>query len=271
MFVSLLLLSVGNRTSFADDSNLNLTWICHFCLNLCCDISAKCLCLSIGHLVSTNDYAKLTTCLNCVCLCYAWVAHSDSLKVVETLDVCLYDFTTSTWTSARDSITNLYDWSKHCVHLHFIVVSTDGVTDVWLLLIFLCELSTIECVWNLTLLIRHLTDIVKQTCTLCLLWIEPKLRCHYSTEIGCFTSMLEKVLAIRRTVFHLTYDTNELWVETVDTEVDSCTLTSLDNLVVKLFLYLCHNLLDTSWVDTSVSNELVKGKTANLTTDWVET
>ena len=56
----------------------------------------------------------------------------------------------------------------------------------------------------------------------------------------------------------------------MNTEVDGCTLTGFDNLVVKLFLYLCNNLLNACRVNTPVCNELVESKTTNLTTDRVE-
>ena len=82
--------------------------------------------------------------------------------------------------------------------------------------------------------------------------------------------MLQEVLTIRRTILHLTDDTNQLWVQTMDTEVDSCTLTSLDDFIIQLLLHLGNHLLNTGWVDTSVSYQLVESQTANLTTNRVE-
>ena len=82
--------------------------------------------------------------------------------------------------------------------------------------------------------------------------------------------MLQEVLTIRRTVLHLTDDTNQLWVQTMNTEVDSCTLTSFDNFIIQLLLHLGYHLLDTGWVDTAVSNQLMESQTANLTTNRVE-
>ena len=60
-------------------------------------------------------------------------------------------------------------------------------------------------------------------------------------------------------------------MQAVDTQVDSCTLTSLNNLVVKLFLNLCHNLFNTSGVDTAIANQLMESQTTYLTTNGVKT
>ena len=150
------------------------------------------------------------------------------------------------------------------------MVSADSVADVWLLLVLLGNLGTIECVRQFALLIGHLTYIVQQAGTLCLLRVQAQLGCHNGTEVGCLASVLQEVLTVRRAILHLTDDADKLWVQAVDTEVDGCALTGLDNLVVELLLNLCHNLLDACRVDTSVGYELVQGKAANLTTYWVE-
>ena len=59
-------------------------------------------------------------------------------------------------------------------------------------------------------------------------------------------------------------------MHTVDSEVDSSALSGLDNLFFNLLLDLCHDLLDTCRVNTSVSNELVQCKACNLPADRVE-
>ena len=57
----------------------------------------------------------------------------------------------------------------------------------------------------------------------------------------------------------------------MNTEVDSCTRTGFDNLVVKLFLYLCNNLLNACRVDTAIADELMESQAADLTTNRIET
>ena len=56
----------------------------------------------------------------------------------------------------------------------------------------------------------------------------------------------------------------------MDTQVDSRTLTSLDDLILQLLLHLGYHLLNTGGVDTAVGNKLVKCQTANLTTDRIK-
>ena len=124
---------------------------------------------------------------------------------------------------------------------------------------------------HLTLLIRYFTDIVEQTCTLGFLGIEAKFGSHHCTEVSSLTGMLQQVLTVRRTVFHLTDDADEFGVQTMNTEVDGGALTSLDDLVVKLLLDFGNHLLDTCGVDTAIADQLMEGQTADLTTDRIET
>ena len=57
----------------------------------------------------------------------------------------------------------------------------------------------------------------------------------------------------------------------MNTQVDSCTLTCLDNLVVELLLDLGNDLLDTCRVDTTIADELMESQAADLTTNRIET
>ena len=112
---------------------------------------------------------------------------------------------------------------------------------------------------------------MEQTCTLGFLGIETKFGSHHSTEIGSLTGMLQEVLTVRRTVFHLTYDADKFGVQAMDTEVDGSALTRLDDLVVELFLDFGNHLFDTCRVDTTIADQLMESQTADLTTDRIET
>ena len=150
------------------------------------------------------------------------------------------------------------------------MVGTDGVTDVGLLLVLLGNLGAIECVRHLALLVGHLTDVVQQTGTLGLLRVQPQFGSHHSTEVSRLAGVLQQILAVRRAVFHLADNTNQFGMQAVDTEVDSRTLTRLDNLVVELLLHLGNHLLNAGGVDTTVADQLVQGQTAGLAAHGVE-
>ena len=124
------------RTCLADNRYLNLSWVGHLVLYLCCYLSREFLGVLIIHLVCTYDYTQFATGLNCIGLCNTWITHCYCLKVVESLDVSLYNLTTCTWTCTADGITHLNNRRKQCLHLHLVVVSADGIADVWFLLIF---------------------------------------------------------------------------------------------------------------------------------------
>src|SRR5574344_313765 len=59
-------------------------------------------------------------------------------------------------------------------------------------------------------------------------------------------------------------------MKTMNTKVYSCTLTSFNNFVFKLFLNFSNYFLNTCWVNTTISNKLVKSKTTYLTANRIE-
>ena len=82
--------------------------------------------------------------------------------------------------------------------------------------------------------------------------------------------MLQQILTIRRAVLHLTDQTDQLGVQTVNTQVDCGTLTHLDDLLLDLLLYLRNHLLDTCGVDTTVGNQLMQSKSCDFAANGIE-
>ena len=76
--------------------------------------------------------------------------------------------------------------------------------------------------------------------------------------------MLEKVLAIARTVLHLAHHTYQVGVESVDTEVYGSALASLYDFLLNLLAHLAHHLLDACRMDAAVSHELMQSQTGYL-------
>ena len=124
--------------------------------------------------------------------------------------------------------------------------------------------------WQLGLVIGYLTYIVQKTCSASCLYGKAQLRCHDTCQVSGLAGVLQEVLTIRRTIFHLTDKADKLGVQTMDTQVDSGALTYLDNLLLNLLLDLCYNLLDACRVDAAVGNKLVQGQTGDLTANRVE-
>ena len=50
--------------------------------------------------------------------------------------------------------------------------------------------------WQLALLVGHLSYIVQKTGTLCLFGVESQFRCHHSAKIRRLACMLQKVLPV---------------------------------------------------------------------------
>lgn len=67
--------------------------------------------------------------------------------------------------------------------------------------------------------------------------------------------MLQQILSVGRAVLHLTDDTHQFGMQSVDAQVDHRTLTGLNDLVVELLLNLSYDLLDACGMDTSVGDE----------------
>ena len=59
-------------------------------------------------------------------------------------------------------------------------------------------------------------------------------------------------------------------MQAMNTQVDSRALTRLDDFVLQLLLHLCHYFFYSGRVNTPIGYKLVKGKTANLATNGVE-
>ena len=76
------------------------------------------------------------------------------------------------------------------------MVSTYCIAYIRLFLVLLGNLGTIECVRQFALLVGHLSYVVQQSGTLCLLGVQSKLGCHTGTQVGCLTGMLQEVLTV---------------------------------------------------------------------------
>ena len=107
------------------------------------------------------------------------------------------------------------------------------------------------------MVIGNVDSSVKQAGTFGLLGVQSKFGSHNGTEVGGFTCMLQQVLTVRRTVFHLSDDADKFGMQAVDAEVDSGAFSRFDDFVFHLFLHFCHHFFDTFRVDTSFGYPLV--------------
>ena len=233
-------------------------------------MSAECFGLGIRHLVGTDDDAQLATSLNGVGFRHTRITHGNGLKVVQTLDVSLDNLATGTRTSATDGVAHLHDGREKRLHLHFVVVGTDGIANIGFFLVFLGDFRTVEGVRIVGVFVGHFSDVVQQSGAFRFLRIQTEFSRHHSTEVGRFTGVLQQVLTVGRTIFHLSDDANQFGVQAVDTEVDGRALTRLDNFVVELFFDLRHDFLDAGRVDATVADELVERQTADFAANRVE-
>ncbi len=121
-----------------------------------------------------------------------------------------------------------------------------------------------------TLLIGHLADVMQQSCSLCLLGVQPEFACHHSAKIGRLACVLQQVLSVRRAILHLTNNSYQFGVQSMNAKVDGCAFSRLYDFVVELFLHLCHNFLDACRMDTTVAHQLVQSQATYLAADGVE-
>ena len=111
---------------------------------------------------------------------------------------------------------------------------------------------------------------MQQACAAGDLGVETQLGSHDACEVGRFTGVLQQVLAVGRTVFHLADHADQFGVQSVDAEVYRRALADLDDLLLDLLLDLGHHLLDAGGVDTSVGDQLVQGQTCDFAAHGVE-
>ncbi len=166
--------------------------------------------------LGTHDHAQLAPRLNGVGLLHARVREGDLLHLLETLDVGLDHFAAGARAGTRDGVADLNDRSDERRHLHFVVVGADGVADVGLLLILLGQLHADDCVGQFGFVVGHLADVVQQAGAACDLGIQPQLGGHDAGQIGRLASVLQQVLAVGRTVFHLADQADQLGMQAVE-------------------------------------------------------
>ena len=82
--------------------------------------------------------------------------------------------------------------------------------------------------------------------------------------------MLQKVLAVRRAVFHFANHADELRVQAMYSEVDCRALSCFDYFFFHLFAHLCHNFFDACRVNAAVDYELMKGEACYFAAHRVE-
>ena len=82
--------------------------------------------------------------------------------------------------------------------------------------------------------------------------------------------MLQQVLTIGGTIFHLTDDTDEFRMQSVDTQVDRGTLAGFNDFFFHLLAHLGNYFFDTGGVNTAVCYQLVQCQTGNFTANRVE-
>ena len=235
-----------------------------------CDVVRKIFDFFVVNLVGTDNHTQLSTGLDGVSFHDTGIAHGDILQVVQTLHIGLDDFAACTGTGARNRITHLHNGGNERGHLHFIVVRTDRIANIRFLLVLLSNFGTVDGVREFGFLIGHLTYVVEQAGTLCLLGVQSEFGRHDAAKIGCFARVLEQILPIRRAVLHFTDNANQFGVQTVDTEVNRRTLTRFDHFFVDLLFHLAHHFFDAGGVNTAVRNQVVECQTRHFATNGVE-
>ena len=82
--------------------------------------------------------------------------------------------------------------------------------------------------------------------------------------------MLQQVLTIGRAVFHLTDDTNQFRMQSVNAQVDGSTFTGFYDFFFYLFAHFGYHFLNTCRVNTSVRYQLMQGQTSHFATYRIE-
>ena len=150
------------------------------------------------------------------------------------------------------------------------MVGSDGIADVGFLLILFGNFGSVESVGEFALLVGHFSDVVQQSGSFGLLWVQSQFGSHHGAEIGCFAGVLQQILTVGRAVFHFSHDADEFGMQSVDAQVDGGAFSGFDNLVVELFFHFGHHFFDACGVDAPVGHQLVQSQAANLAANGVE-
>ena len=117
---------------------------------------------------------------------------------------------------------------------------------------------------------KSLTDVVEQTRSLGNDAVNAKLVCDNTGNVSDLKGVSEDVLTVAGTVLKSTQKLYKLGIDSVDTDLEGRALTRRLDLSLDLTASLVNGVLDTGGMDTSVGDELFKGKTCDLTANGVE-
>src|SRR5690606_25363829 len=73
-----------------------------------------------------------------------------------------------------------------------------------------------------------------------------------------------------RTIFHFSYMSNHIKMQTMNTKDNSCSFSNFKNFLFNLFASFFNNLFNTSGVYSTVGYKLVQRKTCNFSSNWVK-
>ena len=150
------------------------------------------------------------------------------------------------------------------------MVRPDGVDHFRFFLEFLGQFHADDCVRQFRFVVGHLADIVQQAGATGHLGVQSQFRGHDAAQIGHFARVLQQVLSVRRTVFHLTDQADQFGMEPVDAQVDRGALAGFDDLFFDLFLYFGNDFFDACRMDAAVRYQLVQRQTRDFTAYRIE-
>ena len=144
------------------------------------------------------------------------------------------------------------------------MVSLDRVNNVAAFLEFLSAFYADLYVRALNVVGERLTNIVEKSRAARKISVDTKLVCHHSREESNLDGVTKNVLSVAETVTETSEETNELVVDSVDSDLKGRSLTRLLNGGVNLSLCLFNHLLDSRGMDSAVGDKLFKSKSCDL-------
>ena len=265
-----MLLGVTDSPRFADNGYFHLSGVGHLVLDALGNVERDTFCLGVGDFLAPHHNAQLAACLDGIGLHHAVVRKGKVFHVFQALDVGFHNLAACAGACAGNGVAGLHDGGDEGGHLDFLVVGADSVADIRFFFVFFSQLHAKDSVREFRLVVRHFADVVQETGTFCFLDVQAQFRCHDGAEVRRLAGVLQKVLPVRRAVFHFSDEADKFRMQPVDTQVYGRALAGLDDFLLDLFFHFVDNLFDACGVDTSVRNQLVERQACDFPADGVK-
>ena len=150
------------------------------------------------------------------------------------------------------------------------MVTGNSVNNHWMFFIFTGELSTNLYVTTFNFFVNSFPHIMEETSTTSKGNIFTQFARHNPSQFTNFNRVTKNILTIWCTELQTSHNLDQVRMKIHGTNFISRFFTIFTNTIIHFLAILLNQLLNTSWMNTTVFNQSFKSHACNLTTNWIK-